>query len=635
MQKFETAALFVARLCTPAVLMLFGNTLFAQSWTSVEPLPDNFRSDHSYGFAINGTGYLVAGQTDSGYSDAFYSYDATADAWTALEDFPGDARGYAIGDDWDGKAWFGFGQGPNGILNDLWVFDPATGSWEEKASCPCGARMHPAFVAIDDHIYVGLGNSASGDLNDWWEYDMESDTWSEKPAFPDTQRHHPYQFGINGQVYVGFGHHNAEIFNEWYRYDPAGESWTELTTLPDQGRVAGSQFAHNGKGYALSGDGEGHTSMMTGEFWQYDPINDAWAQWPAHPGMSRWAPASFVLNDEIYLINGMSNDPGSFDYMDTNWKMAMTPAIPSDVAVTEYAGETVVCSADPLNVAATITNWGSNPLTNVALEFIVDGTVVLTESWEGNLTSYLSENVDMGNYAFAGATEVTVQLATPDANPSNDAISASILASPEGTTQWLISLNTDNWGGETSWEIRNEAGMIIEQVGPNTYDDQSSYAIEVSLPELGCYTFTLMDEYGDGLNGSQFGGTDGSCSIEALDDQGEPIATIFSYDGSFAFSELDHQVNVATSVGIALVASPEQVLVFPNPFSELLNIGETFFEGSPLRTILIFNALGDLVFEQTVSDATTLLNTQDWRPGIYTLRIESAGRVRTVRAVKN
>ena len=635
MQKIETAALFVTRLCTPAVLMLFGNTLFAQSWTSVEPLPDNFRSDHSYGFAINGTGYLVAGQTDSGYSDAFYSYDATADAWTALEDFPGDARGYAIGDDWDGKAWFGFGQGPNGILNDLWVFDPATGSWEEKASCPCGARMHPAFVAIDDHIYVGLGNSASGDLNDWWEYDMESDTWSEKPAFPDTQRHHPYQFGINGQVYVGFGHHNAEIFNEWYRYDPEGESWTELTTLPDQGRVAGSQFAHNGKGYALSGDGEGHTSMMTGEFWQYDPINDAWAQWPAHPGMSRWAPASFVLNDEIYLINGMSNDPGSFDYMDTNWKMAMTPAIPSDIAVTEYAGETVVCSADPLNVAATITNWGSNPLTNVALEFIVDGTVVLTESWEGNLTSYLSENVDMGNYAFAGATEVTVQLATPDANPSNDAISASILASPEGTTQWLISLNTDNWGGETSWEIRNEAGMIIEQVGPNTYDDQSSYAIEVSLPELGCYTFTLMDEYGDGLNGSQFGGTDGSCSIEALDDQGEPIATIFSYDGSFAFSELDHQVNVATSVGIALVASPEQVLVFPNPFSELLNIGETFFEGSPLRTILIFNALGDLVFEQTVSDATTLLNTQDWRPGIYTLRIESAGRVRTVRAVKN
>ncbi|MDC1360695.1 hypothetical protein N8204_02320, partial [Flavobacteriales bacterium] len=84
MQKIETATFFVARLCAPAILLLWGNTLFAQSWTSVEPLPDNFRSDHSYGFSIDGTGYLVAGQTNNGYSDAFYSYDAAADAWTAL-----------------------------------------------------------------------------------------------------------------------------------------------------------------------------------------------------------------------------------------------------------------------------------------------------------------------------------------------------------------------------------------------------------------------------------------------------------------------------------------------------------------------------------------------------------------------
>ncbi|MDO7740853.1 MAG: hypothetical protein MUP94_04170, partial [Flavobacteriales bacterium] len=426
MQKIETATFFVARLCAPAILLLCGNTLFAQSWTSVEPLPDNFRSDHSYGFSIDGIGYLVAGQTNNGYSDAFYSYDATADAWTALEDFPGDARGYAIGDDWDGKAWFGFGQGTNGILNDLWVFDPATGSWEEKASCPCDARMHPAFVAIDDHIYVGLGNSASGDLNDWWEYDMESDTWSEKPAFPDTQRHHPYQFGIDGQVYVGFGHHNTEIFNEWYRYDPAGESWMEMTTLPDQGRVAGAQFAHDGMGYALSGDGEGHTSMPTGEFWQFDPLNDSWMQWPSHPGMSRWAPSSFVINNEVYLINGMSMDPGTFDYMDTNWKLAMTPAISHDAGISEYLGETVICDAEPLNVAASLTNWGSDELTSVQLELVVDGSVVLEQTWEGSLASYQSAIVEMGTYSFEAATTVNVQIATPDLNPLNDAISASI-----------------------------------------------------------------------------------------------------------------------------------------------------------------------------------------------------------------
>ena len=636
MQKIKTVANFAGIWIFPAAFILLSSGLFGQGWTSVEPLPDLFRSDHSYGFALNNTGYLVAGQTASGYSNAFYSYDPAADAWTALDDFPGSARGYAIGDDWDGKAWFGFGRGPGGVLNDLWVFDPANGTWEEKASCPCDARMHPAFIAIDDHIYVGLGNSLAGDLNDWWEYDMASDTWSEKPAFPDMQRHHPYQFGIDGQVYVGFGHHNSEIFNEWYRYDPSDETWTEMTTLPDQGRVAGTQFAHNGKGYALSGDGEGHTSMMTGEFWQYDPINDAWAQWPAHPGMSRWAPSSFVLNDEVYLINGMSYDPGTFDYMDTNWKLAMTPAITADAGVTSYDGETVICAAGPLNVSATMTNWGSETLTNAQLELVIGGAVVLTHDWEGILDPYHSETVDMGSYEFSGATELTVQLATVDLNPLNDAVSAAIATSPEGTTQWLITLNTDNWGEETSWEIRNEAGVLVEQAGPNVYSDLTLYSIEVGLPETGCYTFTLMDEYGDGLNGSSFGGVDGSCVIEALDDQGQPLAAIFEYDGSFSFSELSHQINVSTSVGLNGFVSGENALAYPNPFSDFLNIGNVPFEGNATRSIDVFNARGQLIHQQQQgSEASSTLDTHSWKAGLYTIRVEQGGRIQTIRAIKN
>lgn len=638
MQKIKPAAIFITRLFVPVALLVLGGTVVAQGWTPVEPLPNNFRSDHSYGFVLNETGYLVAGQTANGYSNAFFSYDPALDAWTALEDFPGSARGYAIGDDWNGKAWFGFGQGPSGLLNDLWVFDPVVGSWEEKASCPCDARMHPAFVALDDRIYVGLGNSPE-DLSDWWEYDMETDTWSEKPSFPDTQRHHPYQFGIDGQVYVGFGHHGGEIFNEWYRYDPLSETWSEMATLPDQGRVAGAQFTHDGKGYALSGDGEGHTSMMTGEFWQYDPLNDSWAQWPPHPGMSRWAPASFVLNNEVYLINGMSMDPGAFDYMDTNWKLPMTPTVSSDAGISEYLGETVICGADPLNVAVSVINWGSEVLSNVQLELVIDGSIILTQPWEGNLESYLSEVIDMGPYGFDVATPITVQLATPDSNPLNDVVSASITTSPEGTTQWLITLNTDNWAQETSWEIRNEAGALVDQSGPNAYADQSSYEIDVSLPETGCFTFTLMDDYGDGLNGSQFGGIDGSCTIEALDDQGEPIGFVFDYDGSFSFFELSQQVNVSTTVGMSAIKRDKNAIAFPNPFSNYLYIGNTAFDGPEVISLQVFSALGKLIHEQTfpqrVSNVSDALDTQTWKAGIYTVRMQQGSRSLAIRAIKN
>ena len=72
---------------------------------------------------------------------------------------PRRARGYTIGDTWNGEAWMGFGLNDNGAMNDLWKFDPVTETWTEMASCPCEPRYHPAFVAHEGHIYMGMGSS--------------------------------------------------------------------------------------------------------------------------------------------------------------------------------------------------------------------------------------------------------------------------------------------------------------------------------------------------------------------------------------------------------------------------------------------------------------------------------------------
>ena len=66
---------------------------FGQGWTGVAPLSDGFVSNHSYGFALDSMGYIVAGESTDGFTSAFYQYDPEADAWTALDDFPGPARG--------------------------------------------------------------------------------------------------------------------------------------------------------------------------------------------------------------------------------------------------------------------------------------------------------------------------------------------------------------------------------------------------------------------------------------------------------------------------------------------------------------------------------------------------------------
>lgn len=152
---------------------------------------------------------------------------------------------------------------------------------------------------------MGLGNNNDGNLTDWWEYDIASDSWLQKPDYPDLRRHHPYQFAIGDYVYTAFGHGNG-IFRELYRYDPALEEWQRMADIPGEGRVAGTQFSYDGKGYVLSGDGDDHLSMETGEMWSYDPLLDTWDSLPPHPGKSRWAPASFVIDGVVYIYNGTS-----------------------------------------------------------------------------------------------------------------------------------------------------------------------------------------------------------------------------------------------------------------------------------------------------------------------------------------
>ena len=278
----------------------------AQDWVQVTSLPNVFNeTHHSFAFSFDDMGYIVGGNSDSGVRDDFYQYNPATDSWTELTPFPGGARGFGIGDTWNGKAYFGFGNDGTSRLNDLWVFDPSNMSWSELASCPCAERAHPAMIAHNGKVFVGLGSSSSGNMNDWWEYDIALNTWSQKDDLPSLSRHHPYQFGIDDYLYTGFGHGNA-IFNDWFRYDIAGKTWTQVATLPAEGRVAGTQFSYNGLGYVLSGDGDNHNSMNTGEFWAYDPVTDTWDELPPHPEGSRWAPASFVINGEVYIINGTS-----------------------------------------------------------------------------------------------------------------------------------------------------------------------------------------------------------------------------------------------------------------------------------------------------------------------------------------
>lgn len=301
------------------LLLLAYSVNFAQDWVQLDYYPGQGRN-HPITFSIESNGYVLAGQNEAGYYlKDFYKYDTNTDVWTQLPNFPGYPRGYAYGIEHNDKGYVGFGSFDMGPLDDLWEYDPTTEQWTELASCPCGGRLHPAMLEAGGKIYVGLGSSDFENLDDWWAYDIATDTWEQKSDFIAEPRHHPYFFSIDDIAYVGFGH-GADIYNDFYKYEPSTDVWTQVASLPAQGRVAGTQFAYNGKGFALSGDGENHSYLNTGEFWQYTPETDSWLNLPPHPGYSKWAPGSFVVGDVLYFTSGLQYDDGNSETLNDLWR---------------------------------------------------------------------------------------------------------------------------------------------------------------------------------------------------------------------------------------------------------------------------------------------------------------------------
>lgn len=294
-----------------AASVLFSSTLFAQSWVPLANAP--IGRHHPISFSLDGKGYAVTGTLVNGdpTNDA-YTYDPVLNTWTAIANFPGTARSFGIGTVANNLAYIGFGATNTQYLNDFWSFDAATGTWTQLADCGCSGRRHPAMISIGTKIYVGLGDDATGDRNDWWMYDIAANTWSQITSLPGPARHHPFMFNTGGEVFAGLGHSQGVIYRDWYKLDTIANTWSAMNQFPGEARVAGTQFSFNGYGFVLSGDGDNHSYMTTGEMWRYNPNTDTWLQLTSHPDESRWAPGSFVIDDEVYFFGGQNRFNNTF-----------------------------------------------------------------------------------------------------------------------------------------------------------------------------------------------------------------------------------------------------------------------------------------------------------------------------------
>jgi len=273
---------------------------------------------------------------------------------------------------------------------------------------------------------------------------------------------------------------------------------------------------------------------------------------------------------------GVSFNNGIAEHLDPlGLGLEVLDGYPSEGCVTSFAldlglgvasaPEGVLCGGGDVILEVNLSNFGTEPLTSAVIGYTVDGGPEQTTNWSGNLAQYEVATLSLPAIAAAdGTTEVDIYVVsvngTDDENGFNDAITVEFTAFEGDTYDFTFQLVLDDYGSETTWEIRR-FGNIVYSGGP--YQDNQDGEV-ISIPmclEDGCYILEVEDEYGDGMC-CDFG--EGSFTV--LDPQGDVVVT----GGEFGDATIEQFCTDEMSVGERSVG---RLYAVPNPATDRIMLG--------------------------------------------------------------
>jgi len=338
------------------------------------------------------------------------------------------------------------------------------------------------------------------------------------------------------------------------------------------------------------------------------------------------APNFTVTAYQSWLSTAGLNGNGTYtlyDYLDDGYTVIL------DVSALSYKGDLVHCEGS-YTPKVQIQNVGTSALTSATITVTQGGTTVSTGTYSGNLATYGVATVNctpIANFT-GGALAVTVT-ATGDAVVANNSVNANIASAVNAASQVVtVDITTDQYASETSWKIKNPSGTVVASGGGSWTDlgaagTTARPQATANLQPNTCYTFEILDSYGDGICCAYGNGV-----YTVKDATGAILAT----GGEFADIEVkSFKTGVLSLDELNTIA----LNVFPNPATDEVNVS---FEASNADySISLMDLQGRIVNTQSFSNlsGTQLISieTESVSKGSYIVVVSSNG-VKTTKIPK-
>jgi hypothetical protein len=304
---------------------------------------------------------------------------------------------------------------------------------------------------------------------------------------------------------------------------------------------------------------------------------------------------------------------------------------PADVAMMSFDGETEICPGDYTPVVK-IQNNGTDNLTSATVTITQGGNTVSTGTYTGSLATYGLATITCSTISgFTGGVLVATVTTAGDANAANGTANKTVTVNNNPaaavSNNVNISVTTDRYASETTWEFTNAAGTVLASGGPwsNLTANGTTVRPTVTVSNLipnECYKFAIYDSYGDGLCCAY-----GAGSYSVTDAAG----TILLTGGSFTFSDGGL---IRSGVANLDELHIKEFNVYPNPASDVLNVA---FETSEAAIITLLDLQGRVVATKNANGQTGTqvveFAVNELAKGSYIVNISSNGFTKTQNVV--
>lgn len=309
---------------------------------------------------------------------------------------------------------------------------------------------------------------------------------------------------------------------------------------------------------------------------------------------------AFISNTTQEIPTGNGTFP-TFTGFEHDNDAAVKEILPIDPTCAGAVGPTVV-----------IENLGNDTLTALAIGYTINGSAH-TYNWTGSIKSLRKETIEFpaGSYTVQATNSLVVKLPN-DGNNSNNEKSITFDKAPEGTGSVEMTLKTDRYGRQCTWDLKNSAGDIVYSGGP--YDNGSTHTVIESfvLEDIDCYTFTVRDS-----------ANNGGTSVTLKDSHGQ----IVFYTNSSWKSSVSSEFSSNGVLGVEN-NSFENISIYPNPATSVISL-----KNAGNSDIQVYDILGKLIFSQNDISMDHEINVSNFGTGTYFIKIAKDNNVTTKRLV--